>query len=133
MFVKFLAASIFSSEKRISFPGELPVASAKRSASAPYFSMISIGSMPLPSDFDIFLPSASRTRPWMNTVENGSFPVCSIDENIILDTQNEIMSYPVTSTSVGKKRFRSSVSCGQPSVENGQSADENHVSSTSSS
>ena len=34
----------------MSFPGLLPVTSVKRSASAPYWSMTSSGSMPLPSD-----------------------------------------------------------------------------------
>ena len=54
-----------SSEKRISFPGLLPVARVKRSASAPYWSITSSGSMPLPSDLDILRPCASRTRPWI--------------------------------------------------------------------
>ena len=48
--------------------GVLPVARVKRSASAPYWSMISSGSMPLPRDLLIFLPCASRTRPW---IQNG--------------------------------------------------------------
>ena len=56
LFAKLRAASIFSSEKRISFPGLFPVARANLRASAPYLSMISSGSMPLPRDFDIFLP-----------------------------------------------------------------------------
>ena len=43
--------------------GLLPVARVKRSASAPYCSMISSGSMPLPRDLDIFRPCASRTMP----------------------------------------------------------------------
>src|SRR5699024_10458211 len=43
-----------------------------------------------------------------------------------------MMSYPVTSTSVGKYRLKSSLSSsGQPIVENGHKADENHVSNTS--
>lgn len=44
-----------------------------------------------------------------------------------------MMSKPVTSTDDGRKCFISGVSFGQPSDENGTSADENHVSSTSSS
>ena len=92
LFAKLRAASIFSSEKRISFPGLLPVARAKRSASAPYLSMISSGSMPLPSDLDIFLPCASRTRPWISTVSNGILPVYSSEEKIILETQKVMIS-----------------------------------------
>ena len=101
LLAKFRAASIFSSEKRISFPGLLPVASAKRRASAPYLDMISSGSMPLPSDLDILRPCASRTRPWMNTVEKGFCPICSRPENIIRATQKKMISYPVTRTDVG--------------------------------
>src|ERR1700757_4584993 len=48
-------------------------------------------------------------------------------------TQKKMMSKPVTSTDDGRKAFISAVSCGQPSVENGTSADENQVSSTSES
>ena len=63
LFAKLREAATFSSEKRMSFPGLLPVTSVKRSASAPYSAIISSGSTPLPSDFDIFLPCASRIRP----------------------------------------------------------------------
>ena len=101
LFAKFRAALIFSSEKRMSLPGLLPVTSASRSASAPYWSITSSGSMPLPSDLDIFRPWASRTRPWINTVRNGTFPVCSMAEKIMRATQKKMISYPVTSVSVG--------------------------------
>ena len=57
--------------------------------------------MPLPRDLDIFRPWSSRTRPWMNTVWKGAFFVCSQPEKIIRATQKKMMSYPVTSTSVG--------------------------------
>src|SRR5690606_10416214 len=57
---------------------------------------------------------------------------CS-DIMTIRATQKKMMSNPVTSTEPGKKALSSGVSCGQPSVENGHSAEENHVSSTSSS
>ena len=57
--------------------------------------------MPLPRDLDIFRPWSSRTRPWMNTVWKGVFFVCSQPEKIIRATQKKMMSYPVTSTSVG--------------------------------
>ena len=92
LLAKFLAAFTLSSVKRISFPGALPVASMKRRASAPYSSMTSSGSMPLPSDFDILRPCASRTRPWMSTVLKGTSPVFSRAENIILITQKKMMS-----------------------------------------
>ncbi len=48
-------------------------------------------------------------------------------------TQKKMMSKPVISTDDGRKRRSSGVSCGQPSVEWHHSADENQVSSTSSS
>ena len=47
----------------VSLPGVLLVVSVKRSASEPYWSMTSIGSMPLPSDLLIFRPCLSRTIP----------------------------------------------------------------------
>ena len=73
----------------------------RRKASAPYLSMTSTGSTPFPSDFDIFLPWASLTRPWKNTVSKGISPVCSMPEKIILATQKKIMSQPVTRVFVG--------------------------------
>ena len=57
--------------------------------------------MPLPSDLDIFRPCASRTSPCTSTSENGFFPVCSKPEKIMRETQNVMMSYPVTSVEVG--------------------------------
>ena len=50
----------------------------------------------------------------------------------IISKLNDIVK-DVTSTSVGQKYLRSSVISGQPSVENGHNADENHVSSVSGS
>ena len=50
---------------------------------------------------------------------------------IIRATQKKMMSLPVTSTSDGRKVFRSAVASGQPSDANGPSCDENQVSSTS--
>ncbi|CUO81731.1 Uncharacterised protein [Flavonifractor plautii] len=76
----------------MSFPGELPVIRLKRRASAPYWSAISRGSMPLPRLLDILRPLSSRTRPWMNTVWKGGFPVCSQAEKIIRATQKKMMS-----------------------------------------
>ena len=53
---------------------------------------------------------------------------------IMRATQKKMMSKPVTSTLVGVEALASSaVGSGQPSVENGHSAEENQVSSTSSS
>ena len=52
---------------------------------------------------------------------------------IIRATQKKMMSKPVTSTEVGYQRASSLVCSGQPMVEKGQSAEENQVSSTSSS
>ncbi len=52
---------------------------------------------------------------------------------IIRATQKKMMSKPVTSTDDGRNARSSGVSSGQPSVEWHHSADENHVSSTSSS
>ena len=73
-------------------PGELPVMRLKRSASAPYFSAISSGSMPLPRDLDILRPLSSRTRPWISTVWKGIWCICSQPEKIIRATQKKMMS-----------------------------------------
>src|SRR5690606_36160069 len=117
----------------MSLPMATPLTREILSASAPYLSMTSKGSMPLPKLLDIFLPKASLTSPWMSTYRKGGCFMNSMDEKIIRATQKKMMSYPVTRMSVGKKYLRSSVSSGQPMVEKGQSADENQVSSTSSS
>src|SRR5699024_439755 len=115
-----------------SCPGVDPIKTKKRNESAPYLSMTSIGSTPLPSDLLILRPSASRINPSISTSLNGASSVHSRDCKIILATQKKMMSYPVTSTSVGKYRLKSSLSSsGQPIVENGHRADENHVSNTS--
>ena len=103
LFAKFLLEDTFSSENLISFPGLLPIAKVNLKASAPYLSIISRGSIPFPRDLDIFLPWASLTRPCINTFLNGTSPINSLDANIILATQKKIISYPVTSVSVGKK------------------------------
>ena len=89
--------------------------------------------MVLPFDFDIFCPSASRTMALMYTSRKGTLPVkCSVIM-IIRATQKKMMSKPVTSTDEGRNLSRSRVFSGQPSEVNGTSADENQVSSTSSS
>ncbi len=84
-------------------------------------------------DLLIFRPSASLTRPWTYTWWKGASPIASIPEKTILTTQKNIISYPCHQHICRIKYLRSLVSSGQPSVENGQRADENHVSSTSSS
>ena len=71
LLMKFQLDSIFFALKRRSCPGVELVVRKKRSASTPYSSMTSIGSMPLPSDLDIFLPCSSRTSPWISTSLNG--------------------------------------------------------------
>ena len=76
----------------MSFPGLTPMTSEKRSASAPYWSMISSGSTPLPSDLLILRPCASRTRPWISTVWKGGLPICSMPEKIMRATQKKMMS-----------------------------------------
>src|SRR5271163_3129533 len=52
---------------------------------------------------------------------------------IMRTTQKKMMSKPVTTTEVGRNMRNSGVCSGQPSVEWHHSADENQVSSTSSS
>ncbi len=79
-------------EKRVSLPGLTPMDREKRRASAPYSSMISRGSTPLPRDLDIFRPSSSRTRPWMSTVLKGVSPISSTPQVIIRETQKVMMS-----------------------------------------
>src|SRR5690554_5003843 len=78
-------------------------------------------------------------RPVTKTVLNGTcgLPFSSLRKCIVImiirATQKKMMSNPVTNTSVGWKVLRSSVCSGHPKVENVHSADENHVSNTSSS
>ena len=51
------------SDQRVYKVGFAPRASAKRSASAPYLSINSSGSITLPFDLDIFFPCLSLTNP----------------------------------------------------------------------
>ncbi len=102
-------------------------------------SIRSIGSSTLPLDLDIFCPSASRIRPCTYTSLNGIFPVMCFVIITMRATQKKMMSKPVTSTVDGRyfsrNRFCLSLASSpvQSSVENGHSAEENQVSSTSSS
>ena len=101
LFAKFDACSSFSSINLISFPIVVPDITENLNASAPYFSITSIGSIPLPSVFDIFLPWLSLTNPCITTSLNGGTSVNSKPCVIILDTQKVIISKPVTNTFVG--------------------------------
>ena len=57
--------------------------------------------MTLPLDFDIFLPSASRTRALMKTRSKGTSPMKWMPIIIIRATQKKMMSKPVTRVLVG--------------------------------
>ena len=73
----------------------------KRRLSVPYLSHISSGSMTLPVDLDIFLPSASRTRAWMYTSSKGTLSMKWMPIIIMRATQKNRMSKPVTRQDVG--------------------------------
>ena len=92
LLMKLREASTLASVKRVSLPGATPVRSERRKESAPYLSMTSSGSMPLPRDLLILRPCSSRTSPWMSTSWKGTLPVCSMPENIMRITQNGMMS-----------------------------------------
>ena len=127
--------SIFSA----SFGFIRPVVRFFTSSSRPMPSIRSIGSSTLPLDLDIFWPSASRIRPCTYTSLNGILPVMCLVIITMRATQKKMMSKPVTSTEDGRycftKAFCASngLPSSQSSVENGHSAEENQVSSTSSS
>ena len=87
LFIKLRVLFTLSSEKRIS-----PLSSEKRSVSAPYASINSNGSTPLPRDLDILRPSLSRTMPCIKTSLKGGASMCSKEEKIIRATQKKIMS-----------------------------------------
>ena len=92
LLTKLRKDSIFSSDMRTSAPGETPISSEKRSASAPYLSMTAMGSMPLPRDLLIFLPCASRTRPCISATWKGHLPICSMPEKTMRASQKKMMS-----------------------------------------
>ena len=101
LLAKFEAWSSFSGMYLISFPAEVPYNNENLNASVLYLSTISNGSIPFPNDFDIFLPWLSLTIPWIKISLNGFSCINSKPEKIILATQKNIMSYPVTNTFVG--------------------------------
>mmetsp|Transcript_8973 Transcript_8973/g.40766 ORF Transcript_8973/g.40766 Transcript_8973/m.40766 type:complete len:212 (+) Transcript_8973:2239-2874(+) len=134
LFVKLRLDASLSMLRFRSCPAAVPVARVNRSASQPCSSMTLSGSTTLPKDLDILRPFSSRTKPWRKTVWNGSLPVMPYDIMTMRATQKKRMSCPVSITCVGKNLAMSSASSsGHPSVENGQSPEENQVSKTSSS
>ena len=62
---------IWDSSNGESRPGR-PRAARQRTASAPYFSRISVGTTTLPLDFDIFLRSGSTMKPEIIAVRQGA-------------------------------------------------------------
>ena len=101
LFTRFRLDVTRSIERLTSWPGVVPVARVKRSASAPYSAMVLSGFTTLPSDLDIFRPCSSRTSPCRNTVLKGASPVNSRPIMIIRATQKKRMSWPVSITVVG--------------------------------
>src|SRR5215207_2742423 len=95
--------------------------------------MVSSGSIPVPRLFDIRRPSGALIVEWMLIEWNGISPINSIPAITILASQRKMIPRSVELTSFGYQVSSSGVRSGQPSVANGQSADENQVSSTSSS
>ena len=68
----------------------------------------------------------------MITCRNGISPISSRPEKIIRFSQSRMISRAVVFNVPGYHARSSGVSSGQPRMAKGQSADENHVSSTSS-
>ena len=101
LLAKLRAASSLLSLRRVSLPGVVPVVSANRSASVPYCSIASMGSITLPRVLDIFAPSASRTSPAMYTVPKGTSSMFSRPSMTMRATQKKRMSYAVSITDVG--------------------------------
>src|SRR5690348_7046244 len=96
-----------SSLMAMSPPGLAPRARVNLVASAPNRSTQSSGSTVFPRDLDIFLPNWSRTSPCSTTTRNGTASsgaasrIAYRPNIIILTTQKNRMSYPVTSTLFG--------------------------------
>ena len=80
----------------MSLPGELPLVSANRRASAPYMSISSSGSITLPLDLLILTPSGSRISPCRYTVSKGISEVFLRPIIIMRATQKNRMSWPVS-------------------------------------
>jgi hypothetical protein len=89
-----------SAEKRTSCVDDI-ASSPKRTASAPWCSISSSGSTPVPSDLDIRRPSGAWITAWIGTSVNGSRPVNSIPNITIRATHRKMMSRAVEHTFVG--------------------------------
>ena len=90
----------FSSNNK-SLPAEEQSISPTLTESAPYSLINFKGSGELPNCFDIFLPFLSLTNPVKYTFLNGIWFLNSKPEIIILDTQKNKISGPVTKSLVG--------------------------------
>ena len=89
------------SSNKISFPAGAESIMPIRTPSAPNLSISSIGSGLFPRLLLIFRPSLSRTIPVKYTFLNGILPRYSYPAIIILATQKNIISGPVTRSDVG--------------------------------
>ncbi len=69
-----------------------PVVRFSSSGASATPSIRSTGSMTLPSDFDIFSPSWSRTMPWMYTSRKGTRPVKWVVIMTMRATQKKMIS-----------------------------------------
>ena len=84
-----------------STPSPSPATIVQRNASAPYCRTTSSGSMPFPSDLDIFRCCMSRTVPCRYTVWYGVSPRNQHPAMTMRETQKNRISGAVTSTSPG--------------------------------
>ena len=88
--------------------------------------------MPVPSDFDMRRPSGASTVEWMITSleRDLAHQLEPGEDHPVLPEADDVARRRVEVARI-EVRAGPGVSSGQPSVANGQSADENHVSSTS--
>ena len=101
LLVKFLPCWHKDSSNNKSFPAAELSIKPTLTESAPYSSISLIASGELPSCLDIFLRSLSLTIPVKYTLENGFSFLNSYPEIIILATQKNMISGPVTKACVG--------------------------------
>ena len=92
LLAKLRPPSNLAGSSLMSWPCAQRTESVKRTASAPYCSIMSSGSMPLPSDFDIQRPCLSLIMPVMNTSRKGATPVKCTPAMIIRAIQKKRMS-----------------------------------------
>ncbi len=76
-------------------------ANVNRSASAPYFAVMSSGSITFPRVLDIFSPFLSRTIACRKTVRKGTSCMKCSPSMAIRATQKKRMSNPVSITEFG--------------------------------